>query len=143
MDLMQLVYASRPFGFEWAILNQILSVSRANNDRDGVSGALICREDLYLQLLEGPGAAVEAAIGRIERDDRHLDIKRLLHEPIAERLFPGWAMRDDPARSWMWTEKEVAGGAIENATKREVLGVFARLKAEPASRDGAVSTRGA
>lgn len=132
MGLIQLVYASRPFGFDSAMLNQILDKARANNVRDALSGALICRADLYLQLLEGPEAAVEAAFGRIERDDRHVEVNRLLCEPVADRLFPGWAMRDDPARSWMWTQKEVAGGAIESATRSEVLGVFARLKAEPA-----------
>jgi Sensors of blue-light using FAD len=132
MSLIHLVYASRPFGFEWGTLNLILSVSRANNARDDVSGALICRADLYLQMLEGPKAAVEAAFARIMRDDRHLEVNQLLCQPITERLFPGWAMRDDPARSWMWTQKEVAGGAIERATPAEVLDVFARLKAEPA-----------
>lgn len=132
MNLIQLVYVSRPFGFDMAMLNGILSVSRANNERDDVSGALICRADLYLQLLEGPETAIEAAILRIERDDRHLQVHRLLHEPIAERLFAGWAMRDDPARSWMWTPKEVAAGAVESATPSEIRGVFARLKAEPA-----------
>ena len=39
-------------------------------------------------------------------------------------------MRDDPARSWMWTQKQVAAGAIANATRPELLGVFERLKAE-------------
>lgn len=131
MSLIQLVYASRPFGFDWAILNGILAASRANNERDDLTGALICRADLYLQLLEGPEAAVEAALKRIERDDRHLEVSALYREPIAERLFPGWAMRDDPARSWMWTQQEVARGVIASASPSEVLGVFARLKAEP------------
>ena len=130
MRLIQIVYASRPFGFDAATLNQILDVSRANNVRDGLTGALICRADLYIQLLEGPEAAVDATLARIEGDDRHLEISHLVRELITERLFPGWAMRDDPARSWMWTQTEVAGGAIERATRSEVLGVFARLTAE-------------
>jgi hypothetical protein len=59
-DLIQLIYSSKPFGFDEAALNQILIIARRNNPRDSITGALICRLDLYLQLLEGPQAAVEA-----------------------------------------------------------------------------------
>ena len=59
-DLIQLIYSSKPFGFDEATLSEILLTARRNNERDGITGALICRRDLYLQLLEGPQAAVEA-----------------------------------------------------------------------------------
>ena len=131
MSLVQLVYTSHPFGFDMGVLNSLLIVSRRNNARDAVTGALICRADIYLQLLEGPGDKVEAAFQRIGRDDRHLDVQRLVAGPVAERLFPDWAMRDDPARSWMWTQDEIAGGALERASPAEVRAIFARLAAEP------------
>ena len=60
MSLIQLIYPSTPFGFDNPTLNNILSVARRNNARDGISGALICRADLYLQMLEGPRSAVTA-----------------------------------------------------------------------------------
>ena len=63
--LLQLVYASRPFGFDAGTLTAILFDARRCNTRDGITGALICRDDLFLQLLEGPEAAVEAAYARI------------------------------------------------------------------------------
>jgi hypothetical protein len=132
MSLTQLVYASRPFGFDAAMLNGILSDARRLNPPNDVTGALICRADLYLQLLEGPEDAVEATFARIARDDRHLEVQRLVSRPIAQRLFPDWAMRDDPARSWMWTQQEVDNGALERATEAEVVAVFERLAAEPA-----------
>jgi Sensors of blue-light using FAD len=62
MSLLQLIYASTPFGFDNPTLNQILSVARRNNARDDVTGALICRADIYMQLLEGPCAAVTKSI---------------------------------------------------------------------------------
>jgi hypothetical protein len=68
---MQLIYTSRPFGFDDLALMNILLVSRHNNERDNISGSLICREDMYLQMLEGPRAAVTAAFERILRDGRH------------------------------------------------------------------------
>lgn len=130
MSLIQIVYASRPFGFDTAILNGILSDARRLNPANDVTGALICRADLYLQLLEGPEAAVEATFARIARDDRHLEVQRLASRPIDTRLFPDWAMRHDPARSWMWTQEEVDSGAIGRATEDEVVAVFERLAGE-------------
>lgn len=132
MTLHQLIYMSEPFGFDDGMLNGILSISRRNNVRDGLTGALICRRDIYLQLLEGPEAAVAATYARIKRDDRHLALVRLVSEPVETRLFPEWAMLDDPARTWLWTETEIAAGAIKAASPADVLGVFERVACETA-----------
>ena len=130
MSLRQIIYVSRPFGFDNAVLNGILSKSRRNNLRDDVTGALICRADIYLQLIEGPETAIRDVYARIASDDRHADINLLSNEPVTDRIFPGWAMRDDPARTWMWTQAQVAAGAIDKATRPDLLAVFNRLKAE-------------
>ena len=131
MDLIQLIYASRPFGFDNATLNAILIEARLSNPRHEITGALICRADLYLQLLEGPETAVDSTFARIARDDRHLEVNVLYRMPAAKRLFPEWAMRDDPPRSWMWTKREVTEGALSHASPEEILKIFQRLVAEP------------
>jgi len=130
MDLIQLIYASRPFGFDNATLNAILIEARLSNPRHEITGALICRADIYLQLLEGPDTAVEATFARIARDDRHLEVKVFYRMPAAKRLFPEWAMRDDPPRSWMWTKREVTDGALLRASPNDILKIFERLMAE-------------
>ena len=127
MQLIQFVYASRPFGFDTAILSGILMDARRLNDRDKITGALIARSDLYLQLLEGPRDKVEDAYERIRRDDRHVEVKPLLTRTIEKRLFPGWAMRDDPAQSWVWSIEAVRDGAVERAGEEEIMGFFTRL----------------
>jgi hypothetical protein len=132
MPLVQLTYASRPFGFDEAVLGTILLDARRCNTRDGITGTLIVRQDLFLQLLEGPADAVDAAYQRISRDDRHINVRRLTRRDISERLFPDWAMRHDPARSWMWSKDEVADGAIQRASESEIMTVFERLRYEPA-----------
>lgn len=132
MTVHQLIYASEPFGFDDGVLNGILSISRRNNPRDGITGALIVRRDIYLQLLEGPEAAVEAAFVRIAGDDRHLSVERLCSGAVAERVFPDWAMRDDPARSWLWSEAEVGAGVLKAASTKELRGVFERVARETA-----------
>ena len=127
MPLIQLVYASRPFGFDQATLSNILMDARRANARDDITGALIARHDLYLQLLEGPRDKVEAAYQRIRHDDRHVEVMRLVDRQIGTRMFPGWAMRDDPAQSWVWSIEDVRDGAIERTDEAEVLGFFQRL----------------
>lgn len=132
MPLLQLTYVSRPFGYDGAMLQGILMDARRCNVRDGITGALICRDDLFLQMLEGPEDMVEATYGRILRDDRHIEVRPLTRRSVPDRWFGKWAMRDDPARSWVWSREAVHQGAIERASEAEVLAVFQRMAAEPA-----------
>lgn len=131
---MQLIYASRPFGYDELSLAGILLQARQNNARNGITGALICREDLFLQMLEGRRDVVTSTFARILRDERHVDVVNLLSTDIDNRLFPEWSMRHDPARSWMWTPEEVAKGAIGRASDQEIRGIFERLAKEPPGR---------
>jgi hypothetical protein len=131
MRLMQLVYTSRPFGFDDLELRNILLVSRHNNERDGITGSLICREDIYLQLLEGPRAAVSSAYTRIARDNRHGEVMLLWAGDVQERLFPQWFMRHDPVQSWMWTPQQVRAGAVAEAPMEDIRSIFVRLAASP------------
>lgn len=131
MPMQQLIYASRPFGYDTAALAGIFSVSRVLNAQNDITGALICRSDIYLQLLEGPVGKVENTYERIVIDDRHVEVKVLVRSRIQDRLFPEWAMRHDPAQSWMWSAKEIANGALDNASARDVRSVFVRLANQP------------
>ena len=124
----QLIYRSQPFGFDNATLAGILSSARRNNPRDDITGALICRHDVYLQLIEGPTAAIDALFARIEVDDRHCDVQLLTTEDVTERMFAAWAMLDDEAPSLFWSPEEVATGALEAAGSAALREAFARLR---------------
>jgi hypothetical protein len=128
MNIVQLVYSSRPFGFDLSMLGNILMRSRRNNARDDITGALICRADLYLQWLEGPQAAVEATYTKILKDDRHLDIVRRITRPATTRMFPEWSMRDDPAEGWLWSQEDIDGGALDRAEAVDFIHVFERVR---------------
>ena len=131
MRLTQLVYTSRPFSFNDLELMDILQVSRHNNERDKITGSLICREDIYLQLLEGPRAAVSSTYAKILRDNRHAEVVLLWAGDTQDRLFPAWFMRHDPVRSWMWTQQQVRAGAVTEAPMEEIRNIFVRLAASP------------
>ena len=49
--LKHVIYASKPTFFSDTILKKILRSSRRNNVNWGVSGNLICRSDLFFQIL--------------------------------------------------------------------------------------------
>jgi hypothetical protein len=108
-------------------LDGILLNARYNNKRDGITGALICRHDIYIQLLEGSEPKVRAAAERISRDDRHIDMKVLVSEPVSERIFADWAMLHDPAKTVIWTEQELSEGAIDRVTSKDLTDMFESL----------------
>ena len=131
MSVYRVVYSSRPFGFDSAILSSILIDARRLNARDDITGALICRGDIYLQLLEGPEAQVIRTLERIKRDDRHVEIKLHVAETVSERMFADWAMLHDPAASWMWSMEEIDQGAVERSTPEEIMTFFKKLRGLP------------
>ena len=128
MDLFRTIYTSRPFGFDQAVLSSILLDARRANVRDGITGALICRADIYLQWLEGPEDQVTNVLERIEKDDRHVEVKVHVAERVSARVFGEWAMLHDPAASSIWPQRDVADGAVDRATPEELIGFFMRLR---------------
>lgn len=129
MELYRVIYTSRPFGYDQAMLNGILVNARHSNARDNVTGALICRRDVFIQLLEGPEDKVKQTVARIARDDRHTEMALHVQSRIPDRLFGAWAMLHDPAATWIWSAEAVSDGAIERATPQELEGFFEKLLA--------------
>lgn len=118
-----------------SLLSGILLDARKHNERDAITGALICRHDIYLQLLEGPRAKVDATIERISSDDRHVNMQILLSEQCDMRLFGDWAMLHDPAKTVIWSDAEIADDILERTPPAEIKAVFASLAAQVAAGD--------
>lgn len=90
--MLQIMYISSAADIAPIDVAQILTVSRRNNDRDGVTGFLYADGRRFLQVLEGPADAVERAFVRIGTDPRHRAVVTLLRREIAAREFGDWAM---------------------------------------------------
>lgn len=73
-------------------LAEIVGASRRNNARSGITGVMFHQSGRYLQLLEGPEAAVRSVLTRIAADSRHRNMQLLFDQPILERGFPDWSM---------------------------------------------------
>ena len=126
----QVIYVSTPVGFNGKILDSILAQSKANNKKNDITGALICRSDLYLQYLEGPAHKIDFIYSKIKLDNRHTDVILLEDCRSKRRLFSNWAMRDDPVKDWMWTQEEVADGAIKQLSEGDAMKIFVQHSRE-------------
>ena len=124
-DLKHVIYASKPTFFSDTILKKILRSSRKNNVAWGVSGNLICRSDLFFQILEGPPEAIDNLYEKILADNRNLEIQKLRDENTGRRLFASWAMKNDGYQSWMLSRHE-----INKFNADEALSLFDKLARE-------------
>ncbi|MBB3349433.1 BLUF domain-containing protein [Sphingomonas sp. BK069] len=88
-----LIYTSRANDHD---LVDIQRVSRANNGIDGISGLLLAKQGVFMQVLEGPPESVATTFERIRRDDRHSHVEVLSDTAETERAFGHWAMAGLP-----------------------------------------------
>ena len=70
----------------------ILALSRDRNAERDVTGLLLHRGEVFLQLLEGPEDEVKKIYGSIASDLRHRNLTILVKQHSDERMFPHWSM---------------------------------------------------
>lgn len=91
--LVRLLYASRATAaVTHEIIESILTSSREHNPALGITGVLCHGGDVYMQVLEGGRAPVNAMYNKLVRDPRHHDIALLHYQEVSERKFAGWTM---------------------------------------------------
>jgi len=73
-------------------LTELLEQSRKKNRSLDITGMLLYKDGNFMQLLEGPRAAVESLVARIKLDPRHRGFIALLKEEETTREFSGWEM---------------------------------------------------
>lgn len=73
-------------------LNTILAASQRNNEKAGITGALLFDTLWFIQILEGEREAVLGALRRILRDKRHDELVVMDCRPAETRLFGNWWM---------------------------------------------------
>ena len=129
-QLKQIIYSSRPLGFDKDTVQQILVSSCKNNQSVEVTGLLIYSEDQYLQLLEGPLPALEETFSKIKSDTRHDNIIVLKEDFTDRRLFSSWTMRPQPLNVMMFEEDDIKNGLIERFSPSQAFNVFNNLSRE-------------
>ncbi|WIB76987.1 BLUF domain-containing protein [Curtobacterium sp. MCPF17_002] len=79
-----------------ADLQAILDVSRDLNVENSITGLLAYRRGRFMQLFEGPDAAVDGTFARIRMDSRHHSLELLSRAQRDARWFPEWSMAYEP-----------------------------------------------
>ncbi len=73
-------------------MSDILNEARAGNARDGITGVLTAVNGQFLQIIEGPEAALNRLMVKLQRDPRHTDLTVIERRPTARRRFGDWDM---------------------------------------------------
>jgi hypothetical protein len=82
--------ASRPL--ETADITDLLQKARDSNQRLGLTGMLLYTEGSFFQVLEGEPDVVDALYAKIVVDKRHVQVTKVVREPISKRAFDAWSM---------------------------------------------------
>jgi hypothetical protein len=88
--LVYISYASR--ALREADLLDILSTSRINNKKAGITGMLVYLRERFIQVLEGDNEAVNRIYKDIKEDPRHHKVTTVLEGNSEQRIFKDWSM---------------------------------------------------
>jgi hypothetical protein len=78
--------------FTDAQLEDLLASARPYNAANQLTGLLLYNDSRFVQVLEGPEAAVRALYARIQQDPRHTHIVTVSEGPGPGRRFGEWGM---------------------------------------------------
>lgn len=91
--LMSILYRSHAIlGRESRAERSMLNTVRTLNRAAKITGHLHREEDVYYQWIEGPVAAIEALLIRLQGDPRHTDFSLLGRQITTHRQFADWSM---------------------------------------------------
>lgn len=90
----QLIYRSVSTGSARGAIEiaDILYEARSNNPRMDITGVLAVVDNTFVQVLEGPDAALDALLMALEIDTRHTGLRVMQRRHIERRTFGDWAM---------------------------------------------------
>ena len=125
--------ATQPFSRQQLV--ELLEKSRINNAKVGVTGLLLYKDGVFIQVLEGARDAVQQVWERISRDPRHSVGTTLQTGETNFRQFPDWSMGfrdlDDPAVQQLpgfsdFMNRPVTGPGVKVDPKRilQLLEIF-------------------
>lgn len=92
--MQRLIYVSKVARqIRFSDVEAIAEHSAMRNRVSDLTGLLIYTPSHFIQVLEGPADAVRNTLIRIQRDERHTDLRVIERVPIGEREFAKWAMK--------------------------------------------------
>lgn len=96
-DAFRLIYRSHnliPAEARKRDLGVLFSTARSHNKAVDVTGALLCSDDVFVQVLEGPEESVRSLFDHISGDPRHDSVSVIESGYVGPRAFSRWAMAE-------------------------------------------------
>ncbi len=81
-----------PVGEARMDLERLVGSAQRRNEGLSVTGVLFLENEHFVQTIEGPVDPLKQLFGKIEKDQRHHRITKLIDEPIITRAFSDWSL---------------------------------------------------
>jgi len=136
MNILQLIYISHATQkLSEQDLNKILAEARPSNESRNITGMLLYRDGLFIQVLEGEEAVIEQLLSNIKKDTRHHDVHVVSKQIVKHREFSDWSMgfknisHDmEGANSFLESTKEPIDNTLQPSTARKLLATFRDMR---------------
>lgn len=96
-------------------LAAILTTARHRNAIEGITGLLIFNGVRFLQIVEGPEAAIDSLVTELRRDHRHSGFEVQDERVVEERSFPEWSMELVQVSTTFLTAREEVNDRLPSA----------------------------
>ncbi len=93
-EIYRLIYISEAHQkISYTDIDNILNVARIKNYELNITGILIYKDDMFVQLLEGPKSNVQNLLAKITNDPRHKNVRVIKEwDSNQPRAFEKWSM---------------------------------------------------
>ena len=79
-------------GLQIKDIEDIIEEATKTNQELNITGCLVCQNNSFFQLMEGPKSNVLLIYEKIKKDPRHYDLEILTRKINSNRFFPKWSM---------------------------------------------------
>ena len=135
-EIVQLIYISHAIKkMSPQELNRILMDARPANEAKHITGMLLYRDGLFIQVLEGDEQAIEQLLVNLKKDTRHRDVHVVSKQVVKHREFSDWSMgfknisHDmEGSNYFMESAKEPMDNTIAPSAARKMLETFRDMR---------------
>ncbi|UOQ68573.1 BLUF domain-containing protein [Hymenobacter volaticus] len=73
-------------------LRTLLQQARSENERQGITGALVYGDGQFMQIIEGEESVLATLYAKLLQDSRHVNVVKLADKQVLRRSFEDWSM---------------------------------------------------
>ena len=74
-------------------VTRILAQAQENNERNGITGALVFNHNYFLQSIEGSRPVINALLRKLVEDERHYSLQVIECREVEQRHWSKWSMK--------------------------------------------------